>query len=325
MNIKQVLHQACAIALVITAGCSSPVTQTATATSADDSTRVPSTSTSASTSALSLTPVPTKPSLSLTPFPLLSAEQATIKLLDLLQDNGECQLPCFLGYLPGITTSEEMNQFFDQFVVSRSADTEISKSQDGNTQSVRFYFPQENLYFNAGMSSWENNNTKKVVILGMGTFLTGPTEYSWSSSYYEAVQYYMLPQILKEYGKPSQVLILTFRDDRQRPDVTAKEFFLVLLYSEQGIYIKYKMDRQIVGNNFLGCPLKSFVDVAVWNPEDQEAFKQVVEIMNNGGDLSPYKPIDDATSMSIDEFYRIFTDPNSRGCIETPIDLWANP
>ena len=161
--------------------------------------------------------------------------------------------------------------------------------------------------------------------MGMGTFLTGKTEYPWNPSYAEAMKYYMPPQILTNYGMPPQVLVATYSNDQQRPDVTVWPFFLSIIYPEQGIYIKYEMFRQTSADKFIGCPAKSFVSVAVWSPGDDEAFSRVVQAMNNGGDLSSYKTIDSSTDMTVDEFYEIFRNSDNTMCLETPIETWPNP
>jgi len=266
-----------------------------------------------------LTPIPTQLPPTQTSHPTLTSDEAKTKLFNLLLNNGGCNLPCFLGYSPRLSTREDIQGFFSQFRIRDTPDMSISRPVANNRSIIGFYIRNNDSYFNIGVSTYEDKG--QIEILGMGTF----SQPKWDIHYAEVMKYYMLPQILKIYGKPSQVLVLTFRDDRQRPDITTNEFFLVLLYSEQGIYVKYKMERQTTGNGFLGCPSRSFVDVAVWSPEGKDTFSKVVQVMNSGSDLSSYKSIDDATSMTIDDFYQTFSNAENKSCIETAIATWPNP
>jgi len=262
-----------------------------------------------------LAPIPS----TLTPFPVLSSDEATAKLLELLQTNGGCHLPCFLGYTPAEANQMQANQFFNQFVNTETPNLSISKPQAGDNRSISFYFLYKNLYFNIGVSMHRNGD--RIDSLEMDSF----SQPKWNSSYAKVMSSYMLPQVLVDYGKPTQVLIETFRNDSQRPDVTSWPFFLVLLYQDQGFYLNYKMERVSTGAEFLGCPSKSFVSVGVWDPRSEVLFKKMMQVMTNGGDLRDHKSISDATSMSLDEFYETFKDPKNTRCLRTPIETWPNP
>jgi hypothetical protein len=319
MNIRILSIYECIAILVFSFGCTpdevktnAPSTVTHIAPSLTASPLKTSTPTEA--------PTPLPPTL--TPFPILPAEEAKEKLLEILQNNGGCQLPCFLGHTPGITTKEQMDQFFNQFADSTGSSIEVTHSQGPDRRAVLFYFPQSNLNFNAGISARANKESRETGILGMGTFLTGQTEYPWSYSYYDTLKYYMLSNILRTFGKPPQVLVWAVGDDPDRPDVTLWPFYITVIYPDQGIYLKYEMERHRNGNIYFGCPFKSYVNVAVWDPEDDKLLEQVISIMNNSGDLRPYRPLEDATSMSIDDFIETFSNPNNTSCLETPIEIW---
>lgn len=308
------------ILIMLLASCSSALNQPVTQTHV-----LPSTSLLSATPTLllpsatsspteTLTPLPS----TLTPFPKLTSSEAKTVLFELLLNNGGCRLPCLLGYTP-ITSHQEMRNFFSQFRITNTPDISISKAGFGEGSSVIFFIHYLNTYLNIGISTYETKN--QVEALGMGAF----SQPKWDPYYAEVMQYYMLPQVLTNYGKPSEVILLTYRNDRQRPDVTSFPFFLVLLYPEQGFYMKYEMERVSTGAEFLGCPSKSFVDIVVWPPNDNEVYERIVKPTINGEYLSGYKSLGDATSMTIEEFFQVFSNPNNQECLKTPIETWPNP
>jgi len=64
--------------------------------------------TSTSTGAPTLTnaPVTLLPTLTRTPLPTLDTDDAQMRVLRLLEDNADCQFPCWWGILPGKTLWE---------------------------------------------------------------------------------------------------------------------------------------------------------------------------------------------------------------------------
>jgi hypothetical protein len=40
------------------------------------------------------------------------------------------------------------------------------------------------------------------------------------------------------------------------------------------------------------------------------------------GDVGDYRSLEEATEMSIEQFYQIFVQPDNQTCLETPADLW---
>jgi len=321
-NMKWFFKGICTVTMLFSAGCSASVTPTGIAVPIPMS-LTPFSTTQLPLATLSPTQTRTLALPTLTSLPVLrQPEEIKTKLFELLLNNGGCKLPCLLGYTPGTVSPQEMENFFDQFGLVNTQDMSVSRgtSNDGSLSGVSFYFLySQDIYLNVHISAYINGN--RVEALAMDAF----PQSKWDPHYAEVMNYYLLPQILTNYGMPAQVLIATYRDDRQRPDVTSAPFFLVLIYPDQGFYVKYEMERVSGGGIFLGCPSKSFVSVAVWSPGDNEAFNKVVQVMNNGGDLSSYKPIDEATSMTIDEFYQTYILPDNTACIETPIETWPNP
>ncbi len=307
---------------VLFSGCASAIERPATRTSTPIEETIAFTPTPTflpPSATLTLLKPPTQFLPTQTPFPTLSSEEAKTILFELLQDNGGCRLPCLLGYSPMTSTRQDIQNFFNQFRVKDTSDISISRTGAIDGTSIGFYIRFDKNYLNLGVSTYEDSG--QVEAFGMGSFL----QPKFDISYVETMKYYMLPQILANYGEPSQVLVLTFRNDRQRPDVTSFPFYLLLIYQDQGFYIQYEMDRVNTGINFKGCPSESFVSLVTWAPEDHAAYEKMMEATILGNYLSGYKSISEATDMTKEEFYQVFLSNNVMNCIVTPIETWPNP
>jgi hypothetical protein len=148
------------------------------------------------------------------------------------------------------------------------------------------------------------------------------------ASFNKAFEYYSLPQILSNYGMPSQVLLAPFPDDPIRTDVKWQPFSLVLLYPEKGIFVEYVSPRGTISNDFVGCPSKAHISLAVWSPESDMSLEYVIQKAGseiNELNMDYFKPVEEATSMTLNEFYQKFKDPNNTACLETPMDFWQTP
>jgi hypothetical protein len=159
--------------------------------------------TSVPTSTLPPTALPILTSTAtLTPFPLLSPDDSITRFVNLLSDNGGCKLPCLLGLNPQSTTPAQAIQFFTQFGYSNTTEVQISTSQYPDLIGISIYFIKRNLQFNGGISAKLNDNHDGILFFAMDS--TTGLHVVWSSHYVDAMKYYMLPQILSNYGKPSK-------------------------------------------------------------------------------------------------------------------------
>jgi hypothetical protein len=136
---------------------------------------------------------------------------------------------------------------------------------------------------------------------------------------------YLLPSILSAYGPPARIVMTVWPDDPAYPQTTWHPFSLALVYPEQGIYVEYVMPRERLGEHYLGCPDKSKVSLAVWDPSSKLSLEEIVARAGLEISLSYGKPLEEVTSRTLDEFYEIFKDSGNTSCIETRVDLWPEP
>ena len=69
-------------------------------------------------------------------------------------------------------------------------------------------------------------------------------------------------------------------------------------------------------NYYIGCPAQAMIGLALWSPGDTEMAAASIRSLE---DYYTF-PIEEAMSLSLEEFYEQFQDPTQ--CLQTPIDIW---
>ena len=264
----------------------------------------------------------------------LSASEAKNLVFDLLKNNGSCKLPCLWGLTPGKTDRQALNKFMSQFGKLATPDIYVKVSDYGRVGGFFLAYRKDTVHINTDFSYYENEERNRINLLSLHGYAMQEKgkDLDWlsmdisplygDSSFNQAFAYYLLPQILSNYGLPSQVWLKPYLDDPQRPDITWQPFILVLFYPQQGIYVEYVMPRNNNDKYFEGCPTQSEIYLAVWNPQDNLSLGEIAEKGGFGFDMDYFKPINEATSMTLGQFYQTFKNPKNTACIETPKSLW---
>jgi hypothetical protein len=144
------------------------------------------------------------------------------------------------------------------------------------------------------------------------------------TSFGETAAFYMLPEILTKHGRPGSVLVLTFGGSIVK-EIQYHDFDLILTYPEQGILVHYTTKKRVEGSNTLGCVANAHVEFRLIPPGKSESFFAYLEKTSIGQALKNYTPLEDWTSMSIDDFYQTFRHPTDK-CITIPnkaLPTWA--
>lgn len=249
------------------------------------------------TSTASMTPTATYTSL-----PTIDARG----ILGLIDSNGGCQLPCWWGIEPGITTSEQARTFIKQFA------TKVEASESGFTEidgKVRFVIGYWITYPLPGSSNQGELNyyvwDKTVVRISVGP----------STAQYR----YTLDQLLAKMGKPSRVLIEAQHDAMG----FTIPFRLFLYYPNNRFYAGYLIEADEIGKEIRACPGKTAPALIMWAPDYQIESRLAEEML--GPDSRPgLQNLEDATNLSIDEFTEIFSKPGFTDCLESPMRFWEN-
>ena len=239
------------------------------------------------------------PTSTLTPIPTLPPEQAQALILDLLQNNGGCRLPCFWGITPGETTLRDAYAFLS----SLSSYIHATFEGAGNEGLiVRYPVPKE----------ISTSESMSLILDATG----GIVENIWADATIS------LSKLLTDYGKPAEVRIVVSTYMSPPYDVN-----MGIYYPEQHILAIYHdgYSKLSPSGNIIACFDENdewdFNNIRLisWSPgislawEDFDLFS---------GWPTPQPNFEDAIGMGLETFYQTYKDPNKKPCFETPEELW---
>ncbi len=267
------------------------------------------------------------PTLTPTIIPTLSVDDARAKLLELLANNGNCRLPCLWGITPGKSVAQQAQVILDP-LTSISVLTSLSDSP-GTLWPI---YTEGDLRTSVElMYLFSNNGIISGIVFKAGEFKEDRTPVYDSKTFGEQLRLFMLLGILSEYGKPASVMIHTYG----KQITGTGGFEVVLVYPDQGILVHYVTQMQTVVASVRGCPANAEVELELYPSGDVDSFVKSLsktfwapfvkrEPIADLNWKAHWKPIDEATSMSLEQFYEIFRQPTDK-CIETPANSWPTP
>lgn len=266
------------------------------------------------------------PILTSTPtiIPALPVEEAQARLLDLLDNNNNCHPPCLWGITPGKSSFQDA-QIILAPLSGLSYFVSLNPSGPGD---ISPRYTQGNFEIYTSVAFLTNSNSYIVNYISFNAeahrlLAEGGYEDVYNSKFFgEKVSAYALPNILSGQGVPSSVMIATNGGPLTRGGTGG--FDILLLYPDQGILINYTTQMDIIGTNVRGCPSNAHVEMELYPSRHSESFFELLKETYWGSMINSYEPLDAATSISVDEFYQIFSEPTDK-CIETPISLWPTP
>lgn len=283
----------------------------------------------ASSATSTLTPVATDtplPSSTPTSVPTLPVDEAGKRLLDLLANNSDCQLPCLWGITPGKSTYWEAQTILLQ--LSSISQLTGFRPEGGSVMPV---YPEGDLTLNTNAGFLSDNQIVSHIAfqaeeLKKFTFSNGEAGFVNvfdSATFGNHIHYYSLQSVLAEQGIPASVMIVAHGVPVPRGG--SGGFDILLLYPNQGILVNYTTQGYLIGSAVRGCPANAHVQMELYPPGDVDSFFALLKktdwtlVMKNW-----YKPLEDVTSMSVEEFYQTFRQATNK-CIETSAKFWPTP
>ena len=294
---------------VITATFSRPTTNIATKDTPSPSTEV----TATLTPSFSTFQAPGFPSTA-TWVPALSEIEAEEMAIDLLHDNGGCRLPCFWGLVPRQVNQETLDSYFHAFY---------------NIGGPNINIPSDNSTIKISLT-WNYSDNPHEVARWLQAVMTSEREVKLVEGKYnqdvfdnpyfpQYIQYYTLSNLLSTYGMPSKAYIGIDLGAEMGFD---NIFHLYLDYSEFGWGVQFRMPVKQINNFFVGCPAQAFSSFFLWSPEDTAAAKENQAWVSEYG---IFKPFEEATDSSLEDFYKRFQNFDNNECLEVPVDVWLVP
>ncbi len=234
-----------------------------------------------------------------TPFPTLSLE----KVVELVNTNGGCQFPCWLGVTPGKSKWNEIKPFLLTF----------SKKGLVEYNSKTYYSIDVSL---------ENSQRTTARIYVWNNLVE-------SIEAYEPIQKLPFWKVLSTYGKPEEVRISPSGHYGGVGNNVLGEFDLVLFYPDMGILTEFHgtTDSAKVLNV---CLLDKYLDDHthwfLWDPQKPMSFAEIGEEIGLPIKMSveyDYISIDKLTNFNVETFYEKFKqEANQNDCFYVPDPEW---
>ncbi|MCC6607333.1 MAG: hypothetical protein IT327_29270 [Anaerolineae bacterium] len=256
-----------------------------------------------STPPVVVTPVPS-------PQPILSLAEKEALALEYYMTNGNCELPCWWGIVPGETEWQTAQLFLDSIALEISTNQE---SQFDQFFTANIYLPAPHELSNREeLFLFLTVRSGKVVVIEPGIPHTPlPSN-----------RIYTVAEILKTYGRPAEIKLDTYGYAHEGPN----PFRIALYYPSLGILVRYGNYADFVDENVVGCIQSGTGFPVLWDPINTLTFAQALNGTRGLGTFGEqyYKPLEEATEMDVETFYQTYLDPDTETCIETPAELWMD-
>jgi hypothetical protein len=239
---------------------------------------------------------------SLTFTPLSTLEQRGIQ--GLLNDNGGCQLPCWWGIEPGKTTKQQTQPFLEQFATEIDINNYGYIEVDGKIRNatdylIRFTLPGKTDQGEIDIDVWDDS----VVRIAVGEKTTA--------------YHYTIDQLLNDIGKPYQVYIRSGFSELNG----VVPFHLILYYPDHRFFAHFDIEAKEDGDNIKACLSKLGPELVMWAPEYRVEDRLEEEMI--GPELRVgLQNLEDATGLTLDEFYTTFSELGNNECLKTPVEFW---
>ncbi|MEW5872928.1 MAG: hypothetical protein AB1894_26955 [Chloroflexota bacterium] len=229
---------------------------------------------------------------------------------NLLEINGGCELPCWLGMRAGKTNLEDIFKKYElelDITPKKNSSTDYDLVLSDDVHGLRVL---QSVYVEPAFSAGDDRITR---------FAANVIAWQRSSgSYYARVMRgFLPPSVLNKLGIPDQIWVEVYPYE---PDLyTGKPYYeLSLYYFEYGTHIIYRGDLVDRGNRLLLCPSRGVAfSIVQWWPESRVSTETLIEHPPVSG-----IPLEQAAGIDITKFYELFKESDSQACLETPAEMW---
>lgn len=247
----------------------------------------------------------------------LDPEELYENVVDLLQTNLGCRLPCWWGIFPGETKVTEIESLLSTYLGSNPIG--FNQTLDiGHLDLGRRPYPNG---FRLRISLLDNES-EVISLINIYSDMQneqGEPDYR-SQEYKDIMGRYMLPEFLSAYGQPEAILLRSF-SELAGMSWPAQ---ILLHYPDEGIVAKFfsrnLLTREGEYTYHRICPLDSFVNLVLYDPA---AGWELSDVLVIGDNYSAYKELELASNMDPERFMQTYR--NATECatyIETPENIW---
>ena len=279
----------------------------------------------------------------MTRIPTLTFNDAQARLAEIFIGEGDCELPCWKGIIPGQTSVDQVETLFVplESIAHFHEDYAMTFDDRDLIQSgLRTNYPIDDATDISVFVTWyEYENVPKVEMIQVLTANHRKiNDDTWEDvfgdpTYNQIFERYSLSEILLEFGQPSEVLVFaTISPMKHLQDLDRLSF--IVRYPEQGISLTYTLpfDNRN-GQIGTGCLADATVDWWLSPLGNNPFYRNFQAEMTGysstylGQSVDPYRyfqSVEDATGLTIKEFTNLFNE-NEKGCIDVRLDIWPKP
>lgn len=264
-----------------------------------------------------------------------SPEQSRQILTNLLAANGNCQLPCQLGLTPGQIDLDGFREFTNQFgEVNLDGDTIIDIHDFDQYGGISFLFWKDAINYQVDLDYWKLDEKIKALLLYASADSEQGEEINrkfipeyGEESFRKLMKNYLMHQILSDYGAPSKIYLLPFPENPNAPAGYPPIFSIVLFYPEKGFFAEYLFPRKEDGSKYSACPQDiGHISIIGWEPDQEVSIHDVAKYSSGVGihevNVGDFKPLEEVTDLTVDDFVKIFSDPKGEDCLDTSQEFW---
>jgi len=248
------------------------------------------------------TPAPT-PTITATWVPPTLNDYSIQTLID---TNGNCELPCWWGLVPGLTTKEQSLSFLEKVGI----DNYKSRGKVAQINSDGKEVIYEQLIFTCYLPGGGNEGTMELIFVDNVVNYIAIDEDT-------AIYRYQLESSLNMLGKPDEILIYVL----SWAPGTLKPYNLKLVYDNKNTLVSYSSDAIESEENIRIC-IDYDAPIIFMSKEDYGLIEKVDEITFGPESERKLQKLEVATNLSIDDFYEQFTNPGGSDCFDTSIEFW---
>jgi hypothetical protein len=253
-------------------------------------------------------------------IPTLSTSKANERLLEMIKNGIGCNLPCWWGMMPGISTGSDFTSTLSPLIGisqynylsasdSGTIDFELQRGEITVFISTRYHALVEN-----GPIRIIDVHTKALKKTGNGF------DYQYgTAAYNDLFGKYSMQSMLSSYGRPDQVYLDA---DIHRFEPSSPTFFYIyLLYAEKGIYARYTTSAdETLNGKIQSCPSTATLELWLTPPNEGDSNQQLLTSIDIAWG-NPHKPLEEAIGISIDQFYETFKQKSDQ-CLVTAREIW---
>jgi hypothetical protein len=231
----------------------------------------------------------------------------------MLDNNGDCKLPCWWGIIPGETKlSDAINMlatFVPEVETNNLTYTDTSGRHDG-IAAVVYYQPKTENFDVENPGFFEMFAEDDIV--------------NTTTIYKDLTSNFSLATILNNYGKPQDVYV----NSLPASPTNEVPFSVILYYPEQGILAEYYHlygGAPIVNDKVNICPQDYSPILKLWSPLSSlisETKRNSFLESEKQNFYGQFRKLNDVSDMNIDIFYNTFRQDNANNCIVTSSDIW---